>query len=128
MTPIQNKNSTVTIDDEGVFVVQWKPNVRLEKEDLEKVVNDYDELSKGELWKVLHLFPKSTTVSSKARDYAEKREKPAAAEAFVIDSFIQRNLFRFYLKFRKVQYPMREFYSEDDAREWLSSISAKKAD
>lgn len=122
MDPIRNKNSTVSIDENGIFVIQWNEKVKLEKDDFETVVNIYDDLSQGALWKVLHLFPKSTSVSSQGRHYAENREKPAAAEAFVIDSMIQRNLFRFYRKFRTINYPMREFSNKADAMIWLSNI------
>ncbi|MBD3636798.1 MAG: hypothetical protein HUJ25_05595 [Crocinitomicaceae bacterium] len=122
MDPIQNKNSTVKIDENGVFVIEWKPNVTLEKEDFEVVVNNYDDLSQGALWKVLHIFPKNTTASSEARHFAANREKPAGAEAFVIHGMIQRNLFRFYRKFRTVRYPMREFSKTPDAMKWLGEI------
>lgn len=126
MEPIYNENSTVTIDENGIFVVEWKEGVTLSKEDLAKVVHDYDELSQGALWKVLHIFPRSTNVSPAARNYAEKREKPAAAEAFVIKSPIQRNMFKFYRKFRTLDYPMREFSKEDSAKEWLADHPAER--
>ena len=119
MEPIKNSNSTITIDADGVFIAEWAANTKLEKEDFETVVDIYDELSDGALWKVMHVFPKTTTVSSSGRSYAEKREKPAGAEAFVIGSRLQRNLFRFYRKFRSVEYPMREFSNVEDALEWL---------
>jgi hypothetical protein len=121
MEPLKNTNSTVTIDQKGVFTIQWAKNVVLEKEDFAIVVDQYDELSQGALWKVLHIFPSSTKVSSSGRNFAEKREKPAKAEAFVIDNLMQRKLFWFYRKFRSVKYPMHEFSSIEDAHNWLEN-------
>ena len=120
METIQNQNSKVYLDEEGIFTVEWNDNVTLQKADIETVVKNYDDHHEGALWKVLHIFPKGTTVSSEARSFAANREKPAGAEAFVISGFLHRNLFRFYRKFRSVPYPMREFSSKDDALNWLS--------
>ena len=49
MDPIRNKNSTVSIDENGIFVIQWNEKVKLEKDDFETVVNIYDDLSQGAL-------------------------------------------------------------------------------
>ena len=117
--PIKNKKSTITIDENGVFTIQWFEDVTLEKEDIKTVVEQYNEMSQGDLWKVLHLLPGSTKVSNEGRNYAEKRENPALAEAFVIDNMMHRKLFWFYRKYRSVNYPMREFSKIDDAYKWL---------
>ena len=122
MEPIVNTNSIVSIDEDGVFIIEWKENTVLQKEDFQKVVEIYDELSDGAQWQVLHLFTRSTSVSSSGRHYAENREKAAAAEAFVIESLIQRNLFKFYRKFRSVNYPMQAFSTKEAALEWLKEL------
>ncbi|MCB9223612.1 MAG: hypothetical protein R2780_03395 [Crocinitomicaceae bacterium] len=70
------------------------------------------------------MFPKGTSVSSEARSFASNREKPAGAEAFVIGSFLHRNIFRFYRKFRSVQYPMREFSTREEAHGWILEVEA----
>ena len=124
-TRIENKNSIVTIDDNELFVIEWMTGVTLEREDFKAVVDNYDDNSAGALWKVLHLFPKTTKASSDARNYAAKREKRAGAEAFVIEAHIQRNLFRFYKKFRSIQYPMRAFSTKDAAMEWLDNVKVE---
>lgn len=122
---IENKNSIVTIDDSELFVIEWATGVTLEREDFQVVVDNYDNHSAGALWRVLHIFPKTTKATSDARNYAAKREKRAGAEAFVIEAAIQRNLFRFYRKFRTVQYPMREFSTKGAALEWLEIVKVE---
>jgi hypothetical protein len=122
MEPIVNTNSTIWIDEDGVFIIDWKADTVLEKEDFQKVVEVYDNLSNGAEWQVLHLFKRSTSVSSSGRHYAENREKAAGAEAFVIESLIQRNLFKFYRKFRSVNYPMQAFSTKEAALDWLKEL------
>ena len=122
MEPIVNTNSTIWIDEDGVFTIEWRDNTVLQKEDFQKVVEVYDELSDGAEWQVLHLFKRGTSVSSSGRHYAENREKAAGAEAFVIESLIQRNLFKFYRKFRSVTYPMQAFSTKEAALEWLKEL------
>ena len=122
MTPIQNKNSTVNINEEGIFLAEYKENIVLQKEDIEAVVKNYDDLSQGALWKVIVVFPKGTTVSSEGRSYAEGRKNPALAEALVIESLAQRILFKFYKRLRSVDYPIREFSNREAAKKWSSSM------
>lgn len=127
MELIQNANSKVYLDDNGFFTVEWKDGVTLQKQDIEIVVKNYDDHHQGAMWKVLHVFPKGTSISSEARSFASNREKPAGAEAFVIGAFLHRNIFRFYRKFRSVQYPMREFSTREDALKWLLEVEAHKS-
>ena len=122
MLVIENKNSKVTLTEGKLFIAEYADKVCLEKEDLEIVVNNYDDNTNDELWRVLHVFPKGTTVTSRARDYAESRKKPAKAEAFVIEGVGNRILFRFYQKFRSVKYPIKEFKDRESALKWLAQI------
>lgn len=122
MMVIENENSKVTLTDDKLFIAEYKDGIKLEKKDLEIVVNNYDNNTNEEMWKVLHIFPKGTSVTSEARDYAEEREKPALAEAFVIEGMGNRILFRFYQKFRAVKYPIKEFKDRETAMKWLDQI------
>ncbi|UKN03040.1 hypothetical protein K6119_05860 [Paracrocinitomix mangrovi] len=120
MEPIVNENSTIVLEID-IYRIIWKDNVRLERADVEEAVRIYDELTDGvKDLKVLHVFPKNTSITSEARQWSAKRERPAIAEAFVIHSIIHRNLFKLYRKFRSVDYPMREFSTESKALEWLN--------
>ena len=114
-----NTNSEVYLDENGIFCIEWSTEQTLEVDDFKTVVDIYDEWSAGSHWRVLHIFPKGATASSEARNYGAKREKRAGAEAFVIQSPVQRNLFKLYRRLRSVQYPMREFSSVEKAKAWL---------
>ncbi|UKN01160.1 STAS/SEC14 domain-containing protein [Paracrocinitomix mangrovi] len=119
---IENKNSTVYVDEHGIFTIKYKVDCKLEVEDFKTIVDIFAEWSQGEAWKVLHIFPKGASASGEARNYGAKRKKRCSAEAFVIEGTIQRNLFRLYRKFRTADYPMREFSSVDEARIWINPI------
>lgn len=119
MLDIQNKNSRVYSDDDGVFICEYKDNVMLEPEDIEIVVVNYDEYAGERDLKVMLVFPKNTTVSTAARQAAEKRGRPALAEALVIESTMQRILFKFYKRSRSVNYPIKEFSTREAALKWL---------
>ncbi|MEZ4922185.1 MAG: hypothetical protein R2780_03350 [Crocinitomicaceae bacterium] len=119
---IENKNSTVSVNEEGIFIIQWKANERLEIDDFKTVVDIFAEWSQGEPWKVLHVFPKGASASGEARNYGATREKKTSAEAFVIENVIHRNLFRLYQRFRSKLYPIRAFSDLEDAKEWLLEV------
>lgn len=119
MLDIQNKNSHVFTDDDNVFICEYKDNVTLEPDDIEDVVKNYDEYAGDQDLKVMLVFPKGTNVSTAARQSAEKRERPAMAEALVIESTMQRILFKFYKRSRSVKYPIKEFSNREAALKWL---------
>ena len=119
MLDIQNKNSHVCTDADNVFICEYADNVVLEPDDIQAVVNNYDEYAGDQDLKVMLIVPKGTTVTTAARQAAEKRKRPALAEALVIESTIQRILFKFYKRSRSVDYPIKEFSNRVAALKWL---------
>ncbi|MCB9223613.1 MAG: hypothetical protein R2780_03390 [Crocinitomicaceae bacterium] len=49
MERIENENSSVYLDEHGIFTVEWKDGVTLQKEDIEIVVQNYDDHHEGAL-------------------------------------------------------------------------------
>ena len=121
MLNVQNENSLVTVGNDEIFVCRYSDNIKLEPEDVEVVIKNYDDYAGDRDLKVLLVFPKNTTVSSAARSIAEKRERPALAEALVIESTLQRILFKFYKASRRVKYPIKEFSNTESAIRWLNN-------
>lgn len=119
MLDVQLKNAHVYSDADNVFICEYKDNITIEPSDVQDVIDAYDEYHDGEDLKVMLVFPSNTNVSAKARQLAEKREKPAMAEALVIESTMQRILFKFYKRSRKVNYPIKEFSNREAALRWL---------
>ncbi|MFT4601312.1 MAG: hypothetical protein ACI857_001492 [Arenicella sp.] len=121
MLNIENDKSTVTVGEDEIFVCQYHDNVTLQPADIQVVVENYDSYAGERDLKVLLVFPKNCSVSSAARQAGENRERPAMAEALVIESTLQRILFKFYKRSRKVQYPIKEFSNRESAISWLKN-------
>jgi hypothetical protein len=118
----ENTNSTVYVDENGLFIIDWKPDNKLEVEDFKLIVDIFAEWSNGEYWKVLHVFPKGASASGEARNYGANREKKSSAEAFVFQNTLHRSLFKLYQRFRAQLYPIRAFSNLNDAKEWLIEV------
>lgn len=119
MLDVQLKKAHVYTDQDNVFICEYKDHVMINPSDVQDVIDTYDNYHDGKNLKVMLVFPKNTDVSSGARQLAEQREKPALAEALVIESTMQRILFKFYKRSRKVSYPIKEFANREDALRWL---------
>jgi hypothetical protein len=119
MLDIRNKKSHVYTDDDNVFICEYHDQVTIAPEDIEVVIKNYDEYAGDSDLKVMLVFPKNTSVSSAASAAAEQRARPAIAEALVIESTLQRILFKFYKRSRKVHYPIKEFSNREAALRWL---------
>lgn len=119
MLDIQNNKCHVYSNEDNVFICQYHENVTLEPEDIEVVVKNYNDYAGEDDLKVMIVFPKNTSVSAAARQAAEVRERPALAEALVIESTTQRILFKFYKRSRRVNYPIKEFSNKEAALRWL---------
>ena len=117
----ENRNSTVYLDDNELFIIEWKAE-RLDVEDFKTVVDVFAEWSQGKSWKVLHVFPRGASATSEGRNFGTQREKKTSAEAFVIENALHRNLFRLYQRFRSKLYPIRAFSNIEDAKAWLLGV------
>lgn len=75
-------------------------------------------------YKLIVLAHPKATISPELRDYASNPERAEAvkADALVVQSFAQRLLVGFYLRFNKPQVPTKVFAAEEAARLWLVHI------
>lgn len=121
----EHKNSTIYLDENELFIIEWKPE-RLDVEDFKAVVDVFADWSEGKkAWKVLHVFPKGASATSEGRNFGTQREKKTSAEAFVIENALHRNLFRLYQRFRSKLYPIRAFSNVPDAKSWLVELEVQ---
>lgn len=119
----KHSSSTVYLSDDGIMKVVYEDNLVLGPEDFEPVVADYVEAGKGELLRILAVFPKHTNLSIEGRKYIQEREIPAIAEAVIFTTLGQRLLFKFYQKFRAVEYPIKGFKTEAEGLQWLNEYA-----
>ena len=119
---VQLKNSQIKILNKDIFFVLYQKDVHLELSDFKEARAIFEEWSANRNLKLLVEFPNFTSVSSQARDFAEKNPIAAIAEAIVYKSLAQRILVRFYLLVNRQNHPVRAFRNRARAIAWLSTI------
>ncbi|MEO9533211.1 MAG: hypothetical protein ABJG68_09755 [Crocinitomicaceae bacterium] len=109
-----------TLRSDGILYYQYSSDTTLDLTDFENSVDAYIHFSKGKTLKVLAEFPEFSSITVEAREYLQKRELPAIAEAIVFKGLSQKILFNFYKLFRTQNYPIKGFQSKENALNWLS--------
>jgi hypothetical protein len=69
--------------------------------------------------KVLLSFGEFSSITTEARQYAEKKVMPTPAQAIIIKNLAQRMLAKFYQIFRKDRHPLQFFSEIKAALVWL---------
>ena len=119
---IQNKNSVAQLIDSDIFFIKYMPNTYSEVEDFQEGFDSFKELTEGKTVKVLVEMCRHANVSKEARELAQNNKMHAIAEALVLHSLPQRIIFKFYIKFRKQDHPLKIFSDYYSALAWLRSI------
>lgn len=119
---IQNKNSTAELIEGNIFYIKYHENTYSDVLDFKEGFAAYELLSDGKPVKVLVEMSKHSNVSTEAREYAQENKMPAVAEALVLHSLPQRIIFRFYIRFRRQNHPIKIFKNFDSAYNWLKTI------
>jgi len=111
----------------GIFKVTIKPNVEVERRDLEESYRILLDLTGGKPSLFLEIFPPSSDATLEAREYFadKKRNKIKKAEAFVVKSLAHRMIAKFHLNFYKPEHIIKIFSNEKDALKWLETFLEK---
>lgn len=116
---VTDRNFVAELREDGILHYKFANEDNLEVVDFEKAVTVYQNFGGGSLLKVLAEFPKFSSLDHKTREYLQKREIPAIAEAIVFQGLAQRIIFDAYQLFRIPKYPIKGFVSKKDALNWL---------
>jgi hypothetical protein len=119
---IENTNSTICWVDESIVHIVWNPNIELEKVDIDEVSQSFDEMTQGEVVRVVSQFGTYVNISPEAKAYAAEKSPECIALAYVITSLAQRILIRFYIRMRKRKNPTKVFNTIDEALIWLKAF------
>ena len=106
------------IEDDILFY-EYYDNILITLDDIKEAYAFYEELAGINRKKVLISFGAYTSISVEAREFAEKVEMPAIAQAMIIKNLAHRILTKFYNLFRKDQHPLKFFKNIEDAKKWL---------
>jgi hypothetical protein len=104
-------------------LVEIKPNVHFEIDDLKQLVEFQKEIS-GIKLPVLVLCLSDTHTDTETLKYIAKNQNSpySIADAFVIYSLAQKILANAYLKFHYSERPVKFFNNKEDALEWMQQF------
>ena len=125
---IESKTVNVYALDEDTLLFEYKRDTLIELADLKYAYDQYSELTKHKLHKVIIDFPQFTSLTAQAREYAVASQLPAIAEAIVFKTLSQRITARFYYMFNAKKHPVKVFTQREQAIEWLEHIESPTID
>jgi len=128
MKSIETRITSLYVREDGVLVLDIKPNQVFSKRDAEEVIAAAYAIGKGKKFKNLILVGEHTIADIEAvkLSCSEKGSIYKLADAFVINSFPQRLIANFYMKVVKPITPTRFFTKCEDAEKWLAEVVAEK--
>ncbi len=113
----------LSIIDSKYYLVEIKPNVHFEIDDLKQLVEFQKEIAGKKLPVLVLCLPDSHTESNTLKYIAKNQNSPySIADAFVILSLAQKILANAYLKFHHSERPVKFFNNKEDALEWMQQF------
>jgi hypothetical protein len=112
--------------DKDILLVEFKEDLRVERNSLKKAFVKMDEFTGGRKVKRLLVSGSYTTFSKDARscllEESEKRKDMLIAEALVARNLPQKMIINIYLKCLNGSFPARLFSNTKSAYEWLRMV------
>jgi hypothetical protein len=116
---IKIRAGLIYIDETSIFITEFKDHIRLKTSDIKEIIALYKTMSKSKPMLSLAIAGEYTSVTTKARVYAEKNALISIAEAFVVQSIAQRILIMIYMKLQRKKHPTSVFKNTKSAKKWL---------
>ena len=128
MKPIETRITSLYVREDGVLVLDIKPNQVFNKRDAEEAIAAAYAIGKGKRFKNLILVGEHTIADIEAvkLSCSKKGSIYKLADAFVINSFPQKLIANFYMRVVKPVIPTRFFTKREDAEKWLSEVAVEK--
>ncbi|MFI5142235.1 MAG: hypothetical protein ACHQII_07760 [Bacteroidia bacterium] len=125
MKTIEIRITTIYVREDGVLVLDIKPNQVFSKIDAEDAIAVAGKLGEGKKFRNLILVGEHTIADIEAvkLSCSEEGSIYKLADAFVIHSLPQKLIANFYMKVVKPVTPTRFFTKVEDAEKWLAEIS-----
>jgi hypothetical protein len=121
---IENRATTISVIEHGILKVLIKPDLELEKSDIDEIASSAEKMCEGKKILLLVNISNNTTGTSEVREYSSREgaSKFAIAIAYVIDSLAQKIVINFFINLYRREKPTRMFNSEKDAIAWLAKF------
>lgn len=121
---LTSEKTEVLILEPGIIENIVKPGAIIETEDILRLKEKNEQLSKGKKYVVLVTSGHLSSITKEARELVASKEfaQNTMAKALLIDSLGHRIVGNFYLKINKPHIKTRLFVDRDVAILWLKSI------
>jgi|ERR1700757_706053 len=128
MKPIETRITSMYVREDGILVLDIKPNQVFSKRDAEEAIATAYEIGKGKKFKNLILVGEHTIADIEAvkLSCSAKGSVYKLVDAFVIHSLAQKLIANFYMKVVKPYTPTRFFTTKEDAEKWLGEVEVEK--
>ena len=121
---IDSKEANIALKANGIVYVLFKDDCVLDVDLQFRLLDSYNEITKGKLTRFIFLAAENVTITKEARDNATSLESisPLGASAAVVTNLAYKLIANFYMRLNKPKRPFKTFSNEEDAVEWLQSI------
>jgi len=116
--------ASIVLREDGIVHVRYHKNIVLDIPLQLKMLEKFNEITKGKLTPFLFTAADGVHVTPEARDNAVKTEEdsPCNGTAVVVTNIAYLLIANFYLKFNKPKRPYKVFKDEEAAIEWLKTF------
>lgn len=127
MKIIETKIGTITLLDKGIIRVNGNSNVHITLNDMYENDMAFKRLLENGTALFLTIFGENATIEPDAAEYFAniERSKIKRAEALVTGQTYHKLSTLFHIKHLKSEHPIKQFQTELEAMEWLSSFILK---
>ena len=121
---IDSKEANITLKSNGIVYVLFKDDCVLDVDLQFRLLDSYNEITKGKLTPFIFLAAENVTITKEARDNATSLESisPLGASAAIVTNLAYKLIANFYMRLNKPKRPFKTFSKEEDAVAWLASI------
>ena len=124
MHEIELKKSIVTLLDNGILHIHFKPGVEIVLSDAILIVEAMEKVGKGKKYPVLIDAGEFVSVDQEVRIFSASEESNmfTIADAIAYYSFAQKLIADFYIKNNHPVIPTRAFANKEEAIKWLETF------
>ena len=124
----QVKTTTVTISLRKDGIMETRPNPEFDKVEevkhAEENMKAIQELIGDKLYPVLNFMP-NHYVNHEAQMYYKNHKPLATASAMIANTFVEKLIANFFIKFQTLPIPTRMFSTEEKALKWLEKFKER---
>lgn len=127
MHEIEFKKSTVSLLDNGIIHIHFKPGAEIELSDSMLIVEAMEKVGKGKKYPILIDAGEFVTINKEVREFSASEESNiyTLADAIAYSSLAQKLIADFYIKNNEPVVPTKNFSTKEDAIEWLKTFIIK---